>query len=71
VLLSGHHEEIHTWRRMRSQERGVVGPTARPPDPEADTTVRRGGGPDPFGPMTGDDEAPRASGPDPFGPMKG
>jgi tRNA (guanine37-N1)-methyltransferase len=72
VLLSGHHEEIHTWRRMRSQERGVVGPTARPPDPEADTTVRRGGGPDPFGPMSGDDDdAPRASGPDPFGPMKG
>jgi tRNA (guanine37-N1)-methyltransferase len=22
VLLSGHHEEIRTWRRMRSQERG-------------------------------------------------
>jgi tRNA (guanine37-N1)-methyltransferase len=22
VLLSGHHEEIRTWRRMRSRERG-------------------------------------------------
>ena len=22
VLLSGHHEEIRTWRRLRSRERG-------------------------------------------------
>src|ERR1700742_4786971 len=44
VLLSGHHEEINTWRRLRSRERGVVGPTARPPDPQADTTQRRGVG---------------------------
>jgi tRNA (guanine37-N1)-methyltransferase len=69
VLLSGHHEEIHTWRRARSHERGVVGPTARPPDPESNDSRRRGGpgGPDPFGPMS--EPAPRGSGPDPFGPM--
>jgi tRNA (guanine37-N1)-methyltransferase len=69
VLLSGHHEEISTWRRMRSQERGVVGPTARPPDPEAAPPRRRGpGGPDdPFGAMS----EPRSGsgGPDPFGPI--
>jgi tRNA (guanine37-N1)-methyltransferase len=69
VLLSGHHEEIHTWRRMRSHERGVVGPTARPPDPEPNETRQGGGvgGNDIFGPMT--DEPPRSGGPDPFGPM--
>jgi tRNA (guanine37-N1)-methyltransferase len=66
VLLSGHHEEIATWRRMRSQERGAVGPTARPPDPETAET-RRHGGPDPFGRMS---EPPSGGGgPDPFGPM--
>ena len=68
VLLSGHHEEIATWRRARSQERGVVGPTAHPIDPESGD-ARRTGGPDPFGPMS--DPAPRGSGPDPFGPMRG
>jgi tRNA (guanine37-N1)-methyltransferase len=68
VLLSGHHEEIHTWRRARSHERGVVGPTSRPPDPES-ADAPRGGGPDPFGPMS--EPAPRGSGPDPFGPMSG
>jgi tRNA (guanine37-N1)-methyltransferase len=51
VLLSGHHEEIATWRRMRSRERGAVGPSARPPDPEAGD-ARRPAGPDPFGPMS-------------------
>jgi tRNA (guanine37-N1)-methyltransferase len=30
VLLSGHHAEIRTWRRMRSQERGAGG-AALPP----------------------------------------
>jgi tRNA (guanine37-N1)-methyltransferase len=30
VLLSGHHAEIHTWRRMRAHERGAGG-TALPP----------------------------------------
>jgi tRNA (guanine37-N1)-methyltransferase len=68
VLLSGHHEEIATWRRARSQERGVVGPTAHPIDPESGD-ARRTGGPDPFGPMS--DPAPRGSGPDPFGPISG
>jgi tRNA (guanine37-N1)-methyltransferase len=67
VLLSGHHEEIATWRRARSRERGVVGPTSRPPDPESDG--RRGAGPDPFGPMS--DPTPRSGGPDPFGPISG
>src|SRR3954453_19296942 len=54
VLLSGHHEEIATWRRARSHERGVVGPTARPPDPEARDGRRGGGagGTDVFGPMS-------------------
>jgi tRNA (guanine37-N1)-methyltransferase len=71
VLLSGHHEEIHTWRRMRSHERGVVGPTAHPPDPEPGEGRRSGGvgGTDVFGPMS--EPAPRGSGPDPFGPMSG
>lgn len=68
VLLSGHHEEIANWRRARSRERGVVGPTSRPPDPEAGDG-RRAGGPDPFGPMS--EPSPRAGGPDPFGPMSG
>jgi tRNA (guanine37-N1)-methyltransferase len=31
VLLSGHHEEIRRWRRARSRERGVSGPTAGAP----------------------------------------
>jgi tRNA (guanine37-N1)-methyltransferase len=71
VLLSGHHEEIHTWRRMRSHERGVVGPTAHPPDPESGEGRRSGGvgGTDIFGPMS--EPTPRGSGPDPFGPMSG
>jgi tRNA (guanine37-N1)-methyltransferase len=70
VLLSGHHEEIATWRRARSHERGVVGPTSRPPDPESNDARRSAGagGPDIFGPMS--EPAPRGSGPDPFGPMK-
>ena len=50
ILLSGHHEEIRTWRRMRSRERGAVGPTAHPPDPAAGSAPA---GPDPFGPMDG------------------
>jgi len=64
VLLSGHHEEIRTWRRLRSRERGAVGPTSRPPDPE--TSSERSGGVDLFGPM---DPEPRrrGGGPDPFG----
>lgn len=66
VLLSGHHEEIRTWRRLRSRERGQVGPTARPPDPER--TSDRPGGVDLFGPM-GEGERPRGGGPDPFGPI--
>ena len=65
VLLSGHHAEIHNWRRARSRERGVVGPTARPPDPAVDAPAGPAG-PDPFGPMTG--ERP-SGGPDPFGPI--
>ncbi|HYF25904.1 MAG TPA: tRNA (guanosine(37)-N1)-methyltransferase TrmD [Baekduia sp.] len=64
VLLSGHHDHINRWRRDRSRERGAVGPTARPLDPEAS----RPGGPDPFGPM-GDDAAP--GGPDVFGDRSG
>jgi tRNA (guanine37-N1)-methyltransferase len=32
VLLSGHHEEIRTWRRARSRERGG-GPALPPPGP--------------------------------------
>jgi tRNA (guanine37-N1)-methyltransferase len=36
VLLSGHHEQIATWRRARSRERGVAGPAARPADPGTD-----------------------------------
>jgi tRNA (guanine37-N1)-methyltransferase len=67
VLLSGHHEEIATWRRLRSHERGVVGPTARPPDPEASSNSGRPSGPDPFGPM--DEGAAGSGGPDPFGPI--
>jgi tRNA (guanine37-N1)-methyltransferase len=69
VLLSGHHQEIRTWRRLRSRERGVVGPTARPPDPEdgGGGTAPGSSGPDPFGPMPGDGS--RGGGPDPFGPM--
>jgi tRNA (guanine37-N1)-methyltransferase len=51
VLLSGHHAEIQTWRRARSRERGVVGPTARPPDPTENANAATSG-PDPFGPMT-------------------
>jgi tRNA (guanine37-N1)-methyltransferase len=31
VLLSGHHEEIRRWRRARSRERGVSGPSAGAP----------------------------------------
>jgi tRNA (guanine37-N1)-methyltransferase len=50
VLLSGHHEEIKTWRRARSRERGVAGPTARPVDPLA-SRPGQSAGPDPFGPM--------------------
>lgn len=50
VLLSGHHEEIRTWRRLRSRERGAAGPTAHPPDPLSEPPGG-GGGPDPFGPM--------------------
>ncbi len=61
VLLSGHHAEIQTWRRARSHERGVVGPTARPPDPAEQP---ESSGADPFGPM-GQADAP-AQGPDPF-----
>jgi tRNA (guanine37-N1)-methyltransferase len=49
VLLSGHHQEISNWRRMRSAERGAVGPTAHPPDPT--DSGSRGGGVDLFGPM--------------------
>jgi tRNA (guanine37-N1)-methyltransferase len=49
VLLSGHHEEISSWRRLRSRERGAVGPTAHPLDPD---NQRRPAGPDPFGPMS-------------------
>jgi len=30
VLLSGHHEEIRTWRRARSRERGSGGGTSLP-----------------------------------------
>ncbi|MEI2701044.1 MAG: tRNA (guanosine(37)-N1)-methyltransferase TrmD [Baekduia sp.] len=60
VLLSGNHAEIATWRRARSRERGVVGPTAHPPDPAGETAA----GPDPFGPIGGGGGAP--SGPDPF-----
>jgi tRNA (guanine37-N1)-methyltransferase len=67
ILLSGHHEEIASWRRLRSRERGVVGPTARPPDPETAPGERRPAGPDPFGPMS--DAGPKGGGPDPFGPM--
>ena len=48
VLLSGHHAEIRNWRRLRSAERGAVGPTAHPPDP---TEPAGGGGVDLFGPM--------------------
>ena len=69
VLLSGHHEEIHTWRRARSHERGVVGPTARPPDPEAGVSRRPGTGPDPFGAMSERTGPARPGGPDPFGPI--
>ena len=61
VLLSGNHAEIETWRRARSRERGVVGPTAHPPDPLADAAAP---GPDPFGPL---DRSEPAAGPDPFG----
>jgi tRNA (guanine37-N1)-methyltransferase len=70
VLLSGHHEEIANWRRLRSAERGIVGPTAHPPDPESEKRSSSGpSGPDPFGPMS--DAPQRGSGPDPFGPMSG
>jgi tRNA (guanine37-N1)-methyltransferase len=69
VLLSGHHEEIATWRRLRSRERGEAGPSARPLDPES-RDGRRGVGPDPFGPMS--DEGERGGGgADPFGPISG
>lgn len=62
VLLSGHHAEIQTWRRARSHERGVVGPTARPPDPAQQQNAA-----DPLGSIgSGDSSARPASGPDPF-----
>ncbi len=49
VLLSGNHAEIGNWRRARSRERGVAGPSARPPDPQRDSTRSRPvAGPDPF-----------------------
>jgi tRNA (guanine37-N1)-methyltransferase len=51
ILLSGHHEEIGTWRRLRARERGAAGPSAHPPDPETSES-RRPAGPDPFGPMS-------------------
>src|SRR3954453_9675326 len=51
ILLFGHHEEIGTWRRLRARERGAVGPSAHPPDPETSDS-RRAAGPDPFGPMS-------------------
>jgi tRNA (guanine37-N1)-methyltransferase len=81
VLLSGHHQEISTWRRLRSRERGAAGPTAHPPDPER-ATIREttppadagrpgraapAAGPDPFGPMSGGGAS--GGGPDPFGPI--
>ena len=57
VLLSGHHQEINNWRRMRSAERGAVGPTAHPPDPAGEPTP--GGGVDLFGPMNGESSPPK------------
>ncbi len=69
VLLSGHHDHIGRWRRDRSRERGAVGPTSRPLDPEAGPGAERPsqsgvGGPDPFGPM---EDGGTGGGPDVFG----
>jgi tRNA (guanine37-N1)-methyltransferase len=54
VLLSGHHEHIANWRRARSRERGVAGPTSRPLDPTSPPRgTPPGGGPDVFGDREG------------------
>jgi tRNA (guanine37-N1)-methyltransferase len=33
VLLSGHHEQIESWRRERSRERGGIAPSSQHADP--------------------------------------